>query len=120
MARHMIAGQHTSSALAGADVLTRASILERVKGIEPSLSAWEADVLPLNYTRERPLLYRIGRRGARTTPLPLSQPSNGCQRAIPDRVAPDHLAGVGRRQGPPHDHRDLDGQLVQLPVDGWV
>src|SRR2546429_281967 len=26
---------------------------ERVKGIEPSLSAWEADVLPLNYTRER-------------------------------------------------------------------
>ena len=26
-------------------------ILERVKGIEPSYSAWEADVLPLNYTR---------------------------------------------------------------------
>ena len=26
---------------------------ERVKGIEPSLSAWEADVLPLNYTRGR-------------------------------------------------------------------
>ena len=24
---------------------------ERVKGIEPSYSAWEADVLPLNYTR---------------------------------------------------------------------
>ena len=28
-------------------------MLERVKGIEPSYSAWEADVLPLNYTRER-------------------------------------------------------------------
>ena len=28
-----------------------ASTLERVKGIEPSYSAWEADVLPLNYTR---------------------------------------------------------------------
>lgn len=26
--------------------------LERVEGIEPSLSAWEADVLPLNHTRE--------------------------------------------------------------------
>jgi hypothetical protein len=26
-------------------------LLERVKGIEPSYSAWEADVLPLNYTR---------------------------------------------------------------------
>jgi hypothetical protein len=25
--------------------------MERVTGIEPALSAWEADVLPLNYTR---------------------------------------------------------------------
>jgi hypothetical protein len=31
----------------------RGSSLERVTGIEPALSAWEADVLPLNYTRER-------------------------------------------------------------------
>jgi hypothetical protein len=29
-----------------------AALLERVKGIEPSFSAWEADVLPLNYTRK--------------------------------------------------------------------
>ena len=29
--------------------------LERVTGIEPALSAWEADVLPLNYTRETQL-----------------------------------------------------------------
>jgi hypothetical protein len=28
-----------------------ASGLERVKGIEPSYAAWEAAVLPLNYTR---------------------------------------------------------------------
>lgn len=28
-------------------------VTERVTGIEPALSAWEADVLPLNYTRER-------------------------------------------------------------------
>ncbi len=27
--------------------------LERVKGIEPSYEAWEAAVLPLNYTRVR-------------------------------------------------------------------
>ena len=27
-------------------------LLERVKGIEPSYAAWEAAVLPLNYTRE--------------------------------------------------------------------
>ncbi len=25
--------------------------MERVMGIEPTLSAWEAKVLPLNYTR---------------------------------------------------------------------
>ena len=28
-------------------------VSERVTGIEPALSAWEADVLPLNYTRAR-------------------------------------------------------------------
>ena len=30
--------------------------LERVTGIEPAYSAWEADVLPLNYTRIRGLI----------------------------------------------------------------
>jgi hypothetical protein len=30
---------------------------ERVTGIEPALSAWEADVLPLNYTRKRQRCY---------------------------------------------------------------
>ena len=29
------------------------NLLERVMGIEPTLSAWEAEVLPLNYTRLR-------------------------------------------------------------------
>ena len=28
--------------------------MERVMGIEPTLSAWEAEVLPLNYTRTSP------------------------------------------------------------------
>jgi hypothetical protein len=32
--------------------------LERVTGIEPALSAWEADVLPLNYTRVNCTRYR--------------------------------------------------------------
>ncbi len=34
--------------------LTCAFIGERATGIEPAFSAWEADVLPLNYARERP------------------------------------------------------------------
>ena len=39
--------------------------MERVTGIEPALSAWEADVLPLNYTRERfaPLIMAHAARG---------------------------------------------------------
>ena len=39
-------------------VLTWAFGLERVTGIEPALSAWEADVLPLNYTRAGPAALR--------------------------------------------------------------
>src|SRR5699024_2547687 len=34
--------------------VTRPFTVERVTGIEPALSAWEAEVLPLNYTREGP------------------------------------------------------------------
>jgi hypothetical protein len=30
----------------------RLEMLERVMGIEPTRSAWKAEVLPLNYTRE--------------------------------------------------------------------
>jgi hypothetical protein len=32
-------------------LLIRGNSLERMTGIEPALSAWEADVLPLNYIR---------------------------------------------------------------------
>ena len=45
----------------GRTSLAWALSLERVTGIEPALSAWEADVLPLNYTRERASLYPIPR-----------------------------------------------------------
>ncbi len=39
----------TYSAGIGLSAVT--SKMERVMGIEPTLSAWEAEVLPLNYTR---------------------------------------------------------------------
>jgi hypothetical protein len=38
--------------------------MERVTGIEPALSAWEADVLPLNYTRRRADRHRTQARSA--------------------------------------------------------
>ena len=34
--------------------------MERVKGIEPSYSAWEAAALPLSYTRDALLLLEKG------------------------------------------------------------
>jgi hypothetical protein len=39
--------------------LTWAFASERVTGIEPALSAWEADVLPLNYTRAHLTLFAV-------------------------------------------------------------
>ena len=33
------------------EAIHRLPELERVKGLEPSSSAWKAEVLPLNYTR---------------------------------------------------------------------
>ena len=39
--------------------LTCGNGVERVTGIEPALSAWEADVLPLNYTRAGAWLPRL-------------------------------------------------------------
>jgi hypothetical protein len=46
------------------------SALERVTRIELALSAWEADVLPLNYTRERPEPLLGAGTPARQTDLP--------------------------------------------------
>ena len=101
MARRMIKDVETSKALVGTEVLTRAFTKERVKGIEPSLSAWEADVLPLNYTRERSLLYRIDRSWSTLYP----------RRRAPDFSRCRWRAAVVDR------HRHLDGQFEQPPVD---
>ena len=38
------------------------SYAERVTGIEPALSAWEAEVLPLNYTRVGAVRRRVRKR----------------------------------------------------------
>jgi hypothetical protein len=37
----------------------RGWVMERVKGIEPSYEAWEAAVLPLNYTRVEAILASV-------------------------------------------------------------
>ena len=49
----------SSNDAAWADAVADAEVpqeeVERVKGIEPSYEAWEAAVLPLNYTRSKAL-----------------------------------------------------------------
>ena len=49
--------------------------LERVMGIEPTLPAWKAGVLPLNYTRilvvEAPPRFELGIKVLQTSALPL-------------------------------------------------
>jgi hypothetical protein len=49
--------------------------LERVKGIEPSYSAWKAAALPLSYTRARPINYHARR--AASTSDPHEKPGQG-------------------------------------------
>ena len=51
MARQTVYGSLGAGPGRRSMALTWAFALERVTGIEPALSAWEADVLPLNYTR---------------------------------------------------------------------
>jgi hypothetical protein len=57
MARRALLAAATSKALAGTRVLARASIVERVTGIEPALSAWES-------CAARPSRQRLGWRAA--------------------------------------------------------
>jgi hypothetical protein len=45
--------------------------MERVKGIEPSYAAWEAAVLPLNYTRVVTGNFTLVRTLSQTLPIGL-------------------------------------------------
>ena len=69
------------------------SLRERVTGIEPALSAWEADVLPLNYTR-------VGGCPPRTSSMP---------------PLPIHQAGAWRG----HDATLATRAVLGLPRDRW-
>ena len=59
-------------------------IVERVKGIEPSSSAWEAAALPLSYTREAARRLPRNARGGQYKPAATAE--NGV-RALPPRAA---------------------------------
>src|SRR3954447_6068625 len=72
--------------------------VERVTRIELALSAWEADVLPLNYTRGRPpeylAVFRVGSRP------PVSVASRPGSRSLPTAAAPPSVTARSRRPHP--------------------
>ena len=61
--------------------------MERVKGIEPSSSAWEAAALPLSYTRAAP-----GREGAHLPGSPARVNPN-----FGKPLRPSYRSAIGRR-----------------------
>ena len=81
--------------------------LERVKGIEPSPKAWEAFVLPLNYTRERP--------GPRE-PAP---PSRGHGKHLARTRRPQKLRGLKALVAARGKHLILPGALLGFHGARW-
>ncbi len=92
------------------------SFMERVKGIEPSQSAWKAEVLPLNYTRKwwrekdsnlRSLWQQI----YSLPPLATREPLRvGCQKSV------CRLAGPTSRKPYTLPSKSL---ALRLPVWSW-
>src|SRR5262245_28595730 len=73
-----------------ASMIGRDSV-ERVKGIEPSYAAWEAAVLPLNYTRPDAQAYAIGHLRD-----PILSPEPPAHAPAPAAPAPPRAAGMRR------------------------
>jgi hypothetical protein len=67
-------------------------VKERVRGIEPPCAAWEAAVLPLNYTREEIFDFRFSiadcNRNKLSSATQLFTP-NGCSVRCPQRISRD-------------------------------
>ena len=82
--------------------LTRDDSLERMTGIEPALSAWEADVLPLNYIRRRCTAYRL--RSLADADLTLPRPEIAWVQeglgAVRESSGPTHLRPHSAAVGP--------------------
>ena len=74
--------------------------LERMTGIEPAFSAWEADVLPLNYIRVAPEVYRGRQHSSQPGPkssLRLPERTQSC-RVDTRRSEPSHADCTRRSQ----------------------
>ena len=81
MARGRLRGFYRPGTRDQREALTWGFTLERVTRIELALSAWEADVLPLNYTRKRPAV-----RGADMAPADMAPADMTCPDMVPDAL----------------------------------
>ena len=111
----LVPGNATSRVLIG-ETRKRLGHAERVTGIEPALSAWEAEVLPLNYTREHspdqaaiPRDRRCSSERGSAYPLPPVRGKPGLARA-PSGPRP----GVGRIGSTRRMGRDAPWAAVRL------
>src|SRR6478672_956099 len=107
----------------GETPLTWAFVVERVTGIEPALSAWEADVLPLNYPRmrHRPA---SGPGARRSLAQPDGRPATDARRRPARRLVhppracrgdpPGHGGQASHVGDRPVGRITLPGQLVEL------
>ena len=78
--------------------LAARSQVERMTGIEPALSAWEADVLPLNYIRRA---VPVAQQASTCTVLATCYRNEGLARTPSPKVAASQMAAQCRTRRPP-------------------
>src|SRR5215475_11149995 len=84
--------------------------MERVTGIEPAFSAWEADVLPLNYTRLRTLAFADGHGSGIGKPLATVRNLARCGNRRPRR-----LVQASRTRRCRSQHEGVDHEALRSP-----
>jgi hypothetical protein len=94
--------------------------VERVKGIEPSYAAWEAAVLPLNYTRTSKLNFCKHTAPRQTNPPALeSNFSESKEQCVPHQLYIDFFC-LGPREktpAPPPMIRALSSKSLSAPPE---
>jgi hypothetical protein len=92
----------TEMGVAPTDRVANSGQLERATRIELAFSAWEADVLPLNYTRVAPIVPRAIREGTRRFPLRSGESESGADYRCQGHGALRSFNKRGSRTGPNH------------------
>src|SRR5437667_12571480 len=90
--------------------------LERVTGIEPALSAWEADVLPLNYTRASPAHSALPGPGHAPTSYRTGEAVDRDGGLLKLVWLADPRGTAQERESTSHPTRRKPGRLLALPV----